>query len=157
MPALPSTLLLAALALLLLAAAVGDIRRREIANGLNGAIALLAIPYWAAIGLTPWPEMAMQAGVALLVLGAFALLFHFGWMGGGDVKMIAALALWLPAREVLQLLVTMSLAGGALTIAMLIRARSARSSDTIEVPYGVAIAFGGFWVLAEPILNHFAR
>ena len=42
-------------------------------------------------------------------------------MGGGDVKLIGALALWLPWQAVLVLLVIMSLAGGVLTLAMLIR------------------------------------
>ena len=149
-------LFLVALAALLLAAAVGDLRRREISNWLNGAIALLAIPYWFASGLSPWPDMALQLGVAAFLFGIFALLFQFGWMGGGDVKMIGAVALWLPAVAVLNLLVIMSLAGGVLTLAMLARRRLTKSQENLEVPYGVAIAFGGFWVIAEPILNQFA-
>lgn len=151
-----SMALLGALALMLLVAAVGDLRRREISNGLNGAIALLAIPFWFSMGLSPWPEMALQIGVALGVFLFFALLFNFGFMGGGDVKMIAALALWLPAGAVLNLLVIMSLAGGVLTLAMMARKRMAKSEANPEVPYGVAIAFGGMWVIAEPFLNQFA-
>jgi prepilin peptidase CpaA len=76
-------------------------------------------------------------------------------MGGGDVKMVAAIALWLPLGAVLKLLVIMSLAGGVLTIAMLIRHRVARSENALEIPYGVAIALGGFWVIAERFLNQF--
>jgi prepilin peptidase CpaA len=151
-----STVFLGILALLLAIAAAGDLRSREIPNWLNGAIALLAIPFWWSIGLSPWPEMAIQLGLAVAVFVLFALLFQFGFMGGGDVKMIGALALWLPVGAILNLLIIMSIAGGALTVAMLIRRRLARSEGQIEVPYGVAIAFGGLWVIAEPFLNQFA-
>lgn len=151
-----STYLIALLGLLLLVAAIGDLRTREIPNWLNGAIALLAIPFWLSMGLAVWPDMAIQAGLAVGAFAFFALLFHLGAMGGGDVKMIAALALWLPAGALLNLLVIMSLAGGALTIIMLARHRLTKSQAELEIPYGVAIAFGGLWVSAEPFLNHFA-
>ena len=39
-------------------------------------------------------------------------------MGGGDVKMIGALALWFPFSVFSQLLVTMSLVGGAIAGAL---------------------------------------
>jgi prepilin peptidase CpaA len=150
------TVFLGILALMLALAAAGDLRRREISNRLNGVIALLAIPFWWSIGLSPWPDMAVQLGVALGVFVLFALLFNFGFMGGGDVKMIAALALWLPAGAILKLLLIMSIAGGILTLAMLVRSRLAKSESRIQVPYGVAIAFAGLWVIAEPFLNQFA-
>jgi prepilin peptidase CpaA len=149
-------LFLGLLAVLLLIAAAGDLRTREIPNWLNGAIALLAIPFLWSVGLSPWPDMAIQLGVALGVFLLFALLFQLGMMGGGDVKMVAALALWLPAGAVLNLLIIMSIAGGVLTLAMLARKRLSKSEALLEVPYGVAIAFGGMWVIAEPFLNHFA-
>jgi prepilin peptidase CpaA len=76
-------------------------------------------------------------------------------MGGGDVKMVAAIALWLPAGAVLKLLVIMSLAGGVLTLAMVARQRLAKSDGQLEIPYGVAIAFGGFWLIGERFLNQF--
>ena len=151
-----STIFLGILALMLAVAAVGDLRSREIPNWLNGAIALLAIPFWWSVGLSPWPDMAIQLAVAIGVFVLFALLFGLGFMGGGDVKMIGALALWLPAGAVLNLLIVMSIAGGLLTLAMLIRSRLRKAEGQIEVPYGVAIAFGGLWVIAEPFLNHFA-
>ena len=150
-----STFLAVALLALLLVAAVGDLRTREIPNWLNGAIALLAIPYWLANGLPVWPDMLIQIGIALAIFFLFALLFHFGAMGGGDVKMVSAVALWLPLVALLNLLVIMSIAGGVLTLAMLIRHRLRKSEKNLEIPYGVAIAFGGVWVIAEPFLNHF--
>ena len=143
------------LALLLVAACWCDLRSRTIPNGLNLAIALLAIPFWWASGLTVWPDVALQVGVAGLVFALFAIAFAAGAMGGGDVKMVAAVALWLPAPAVLVLLLIMSIAGGALTLAMLVRHRLARRDGALEIPYGVAIAFGGLWLISERFLNQF--
>ena len=150
-----SWILLALLALLLVVASWGDLRTRTISNGLNLAIALLAIPFWWATGLALWPDVALQIGVALLVFAAFAGIFALGAMGGGDVKLLGAVALWLPWPAVLTLLVIMSLAGGALTLAMLIRKRLARSEARLEIPYGVAISFGGLWLISERFLYQF--
>jgi prepilin peptidase CpaA len=147
--------LLAVLAALLLVASWGDLRARTIPNGLNLAIALLAIPFWWSTGLALWPDAALQVGIAILVFALFAGAFAIGAMGGGDVKLIGALALWLPWQAVLALLVIMSLAGGALTMAMLIRKRLARSEDALEIPYGVAIAFAGLWLISERFLYQF--
>jgi prepilin peptidase CpaA len=102
-----------------------------------------------------WPEIAIQIAVAAAVFGLFAIAFQFGAMGGGDVKMVGAIALWLPFGAVLKLLVIMSLAGGVLTVAMLVRQRMAKSTSQLEIPYGVAIAFGGFWLIGERFLNQF--
>ena len=57
---------------------------------------LLAIPFWIATGLALWPEIPVQFGAALLVFLIFAGLFAVGAMGGGDVKMIGAVMLWIP-------------------------------------------------------------
>ena len=150
-----NTSLLGALALLLLAASWLDLRSRTIPNGLNLLIALLAIPFWWASGLGLWPDVAWQIGLAILVFGLFTIPFILGAMGGGDVKMLGALALWIPSGALLPLIVIMSLAGGVLTLAMLIRQRLARSEGQMEVPYGVAIAFAGLWLISERFLYQF--
>ncbi|MGF1549556.1 MAG: prepilin peptidase [Sphingomonadaceae bacterium] len=147
--------LLFLLAALLVAAAIGDWRSRTIRNRLTGAIALGAIPYWLALGLAPWPDMALQIAIAALLFGLFALAFAIGAMGGGDVKLIAALALWLPPRGVMEMLVAMALAGGALTCLLFIRHRLSGARHRLQVPYGVAISFAGLWVISEPFLNQF--
>nr|WP_314470303.1 prepilin peptidase [uncultured Sphingomonas sp.] len=143
------------LALLLVSAGIEDARVREIANWKNAAIALLAPLWWVSIGMAPWPDMAIQVGVALIVLAAFCVAFHFGWMGGGDVKMIAALALWVPVPALIQILLVMSIVGGLITVVMLLDHRIRKTAGNPEVPYGVAIAIAGLMVLREPLLNHF--
>jgi prepilin peptidase CpaA len=148
-------ILLGLLVLMLLAASWEDLKSRTISNGLNIAIALLAIPFWWSTGLSLWPEVAIQIGVAVAVFGLFAIAFALGAMGGGDVKLIAAVALWVPASMVPMLIMIMSLAGGALTLAMLARQHFARSEGKPEIPYGVAISFGALWLISERFLNHF--
>lgn len=150
-----SWILLGALAAMLLAACWCDLKARTIPNGLNLAIALLAIPFWWSLGMALWPDAALQLGVAAVVFGLFAIAFAMGAMGGGDVKLVAAIALWLPFQAVAALLFIMSLAGGVLTLAMWIRHKLARRSEQLEIPYGVAIAFGGLWLISERFLNHF--
>jgi prepilin peptidase CpaA len=150
-----SDILIAALALALLAAAFWDLRTRTIPNGLNLAIALGALPFWWLSGLSLWPDIALQIAVAAGVFGIFALAFALGAMGGGDVKMVAAIALWLPPAAVVLLLVVMSIAGGALTLFMAVRHRLRKAQHKLEVPYGVAIAFGGLWLISERFLYQF--
>ena len=145
-----------ALALLLLSCGIEDARTREIANGKNAAIALLAPLWWVAIGLDPWPGMAVQFGAAAIVFALFVGAFALGQMGGGDVKLIGALALWLPPLATVSLLIAMSLLGGALTLLLLLERRVRRGAGAIEIPYGVAIAGAGLLMLREPLVNHFA-
>lgn len=148
-------ILLGLLVLILVSAGIEDARIREISNWKNAAIALLALPWWFAMGLNPWPDMAIQLGVALGVFALFAAAFHFGMMGGGDVKMITALALWFPFDKLVSLIVIMSLVGGALTLVMLIDKWIRRRSEQPEIPYGIAIAIAALLTLREPIFNPF--
>ena len=144
------------LAIMLLWAAVVDIRTRTIANPLNLAIALMAPLFWWSMGVDLWPDAAIRVGVAVVVFLLFALAFQLGAMGGGDVKLAAALALWFAPGDTLLLIVLMSLAGGVLTAIVMIEHKIKKKEGRPEVPYGVAIAFGGLWILAQRFLNHFA-
>ncbi|OZA90617.1 MAG: peptidase, partial [Erythrobacter sp. 34-65-8] len=87
--------LLGALAIGLLVAAFTDIRRRQIDNWLNGAIVCAAPLWWWASGLSLWPDVAIQLGIALAAFIVLAGLFALRAMGGGDVKLLTALALWI--------------------------------------------------------------
>ncbi|HXG99894.1 MAG TPA: prepilin peptidase [Sphingomicrobium sp.] len=148
--------LCALLALMLLWAAVIDIRTFTISNRLNLSIAALAPVFWWATGTDLWPDAAIRVGVAAIVFLLFALAFQMGAMGGGDVKLAAALALWFAPGDTVLLIVLMSLAGGVLTLIVLGVHRARKIEGRPEVPYGVAIAFGGLWLLAQRFLNQFA-
>ena len=71
------------------------------------------------------------------------------------LKMIAALALWVPVSALIQILLVMSIVGGLITVVMLIDHRIRKTAGNPEVPYGVAIAIAGLMILREPLLNHF--
>jgi prepilin peptidase CpaA len=147
--------LLAGLAAILVIAAIIDVRTFTISNRLNLTVALLAPVYWASIALTPWPGIAVQVGVAVAVFIVLAGAFYAGMMGGGDVKLAAALALWFTPAGTIRFLVFMSLAGGVLTLLMVALHRARRREGRPQIPYGVAIAFGGLAILTQRFLNQF--
>ncbi len=140
--------LLVALAIALLIAAFTDIRHRHIDNWLNGGIALGAPLFWWASGLSLWPGVAIQLGVALAAFVVLAGLFALRAMGGGDVKLITALALWIQPGWFLELLIIMAIVGGLLTIVMGAWHVMRRQKERLAIPYGVAISTAGLWVLS---------
>ena len=147
--------LVAALVLILLSAGIEDARRREIANWKNAAIALMAPLWWFLQGYG-LADAGIQLVIALAVFAVFAGAFHFGWMGGGDVKMIGALALWLPMQALFFMLMVMSVIGGVLTLIMMLDHWRRKAPGAVETPYGVAIAMASMIALSEPIFNQFA-
>ncbi|MEO6433167.1 MAG: prepilin peptidase [Sphingomicrobium sp.] len=145
----------ALLAVLLIVAALIDMRTFTISNRLSVAVAVLGIAYWFASDVAPWPDMAIRAGVAVAVFTLLAGAFAIGMMGGGDVKLAAALALWFPPAVTGKFLVFMSLAGGLLTLVLVVAHRLRKAEGRPKIPYGVAIAAGGLAILAQRFLNQF--
>lgn len=139
--------LLAALAIALLFAAFTDLRSRIIENWLTLGMAAAAPLFWWATGLALWPGVALQVALGVTVFAVLAGLFALGAMGGGDVKLLTALALWLPWAPFLKLLVLMALLGGLLTVGAFMWHRMRGHSGRVQVPYGVAIALAGLWVI----------
>lgn len=82
----------------------------------------------------------------LVVLVIGALLFKYGIMGGGDVKLWAAVALWFKPSQLPLLILCITLAGGALALVSIIRRLIRKNAISTQnggaVPYGVAIAIG---------------
>lgn len=140
--------LLAALAIALLVAAVTDIRRRQIDNGLNAAIALGAPLFWIAAGMS-LGQVGWQLAIAAGAFAVFAGMFAAGWMGGGDVKLLTALALWIQPLWFAQVIVVMAIAGGGLTIIFAAWHIAARREGKPAIPYGIAISGAGLWALAS--------
>ena len=145
--------LLAALAIALLVAAFTDLRSRKIGNWLTGGIALGAPLFWWASGMPlwadPWVETSVvaQLGVALTVFAVLAGLFALGAMGGGDVKLLTALALWIAPLPFVRLLMMMALLGGVLTLVFGAWHVMRRQREKLAIPYGVAISLAALWVL----------
>ena len=97
--------------------------------------------------------MLVRIGVACFVFALFAGAFAAGMMGGGDVKLIGALALWLPGLKLLKMLLWMSIGGGVLTLLMLLLHKARPREGQPEIPYGVAIAGAALCLMANDILT----
>lgn len=149
-------LLLLVLGGLLVAAAVTDIRARIISNRLTFAIALLAPAYWVACGIPAWPDMMLQVALGMGMFALFAALFALGAMGGGDVKLLAAVALWFPWQSLAVLLFGMAILGGVVTLVTVVHHKLTRRLGRPEVPYGVAISLAALWLVGERLFNQFA-
>ena len=144
---MPFTLSLAALALLVVAATTDGVERR-IPNSVSLGLALvglarIALDVWTGAG---WLAATADLGgaAAVFVLGAAG--FGFGLLGGGDVKLLAAAALWLGASSLLPFLTVTALAGGVLAVAFLAWALVRRQAGRVALPYGIAIAAGAIFV-----------
>jgi prepilin peptidase CpaA len=140
--------LLALLAIALIYACIDDWRRRIIENWLTAGIALAAPILWWANGFT-LGGIGIQIAMAIILFLVFLIFFMLGMMGGGDVKLIAALALWFPLVPMMNMLVVMAILGGVLTLGMMIRHKLRKDETPLEVPYGIAIALAGLWTIAD--------
>lgn len=147
--------LLGSLAIGLLISVYTDIRHRLILNAVTAPIALAAPLYWYAIGDFNLTSIGFHLLIGVFVFGFFALLFRFGAMGGGDVKLFSALALWFHWVWVMRLMLLASLIGALVTIIFWGIHKAKRREGAARIPYGVAISLAGLWVAGEQIFNHF--
>jgi len=137
------------LILVILAAATEDALRLKISNVTCALVFVGALVAMALHGLqlSYWQNAVVC--IAILALGTPA--FAAGWLGGGDVKLLAALGLWLDFQAALGLISAVFIAGGLLAIVS-IGARRAGiwhrhlSAKESRIPYGVAIAAGALFV-----------
>jgi len=150
--------------ILLLYVATIDVATRLIRNEICLALALLGI----ADQLASPMQVAQSLIAAAILLLLLLVIYQRGLIGGGDVKLLVALAIGLPLTGVIQLLTVTALAGGVLALVHLMmrllpypRLAPAGSSLVRRVyaierwrhlrhaplPYGVAIACGGIWTV----------
>lgn len=145
---------------LLLAASAGwDLASFTIPNFLTlaflAAFPLFAVAAGLSLSAVGWH---LLAGLVGLMLGF--MLFALGWIGGGDAKLFAGVALWLGFSDLMSYALVASICGGALTLSLLLlrqvplpaflarrpwilRLHDARSG----IPYGAALAAGAFFLL----------
>ena len=159
---LASGLVLAGIIVLVLAAA-HDLMARTVPNGLAAVLAVIAI---ASRAVTGGLGVGLLIGAVVFCLAA--LCWRRGWMGGGDVKLLAATAILVPPALVFSFLTAVALSGGVLALSYLL-ARRLVSPPPAErphyllaralrverwrihrggpLPYACAIAAGGLLVL----------
>jgi len=164
--------LLAIVSLLLVLAAVRDLRSRIIPNGLVISVAASGLLLGA---ITRPYTLWISIVAALLVLVILSALSHLGTLGAGDIKLMAAVTLLVPPSRIAGLLMAIVVMGGivcaiylALGWALRRRARPARShhrraalarwwsaerrriQDSGTVPYALAISSGSIiFIFAE--------
>ena len=150
--------------LLLLYVAATDIATRLIHNEICLALALLGI----AGQFSSPPHLAESLIAATILFLLLIVIYERGWIGGGDVKLLASLAIGLPLTGLTQLLTVTALAGAVLALAHLMmrllpHPRPAPAGSPLlrrvyaverwrnlrhaPLPYGAAIACGGIWTL----------
>ena len=143
------TWLIVVLVLALLAAALQDAIRFKISNLTCGIVLLTAIVAMVLQGFSMSLWQNLSVCIAILVLGTAA--FAGGWLGGGDVKLLAVLGLWFDLRSAVALLAAVFIAGGLVAF-LYIAARWARlRKQSLDkgggrVPYGIAIAAGALFM-----------
>lgn len=107
-------------------------------------------------------DIGWAAAIAAGVLAASFTCFAMGWIGGGDAKLAAVVALWLGADLVLPYVLYTAVFGGVLTLAILqfrtmalppqcvtIGWINRLHAPTSGVPYGVAIASAALVVFLQ--------
>jgi prepilin peptidase CpaA len=144
-------------------AAAMDLFTMTIPNRLSLALVAAFVLVAPFMGLGPW-AIASHLGAGLLVLAGGVLLFIPGWIGGGDAKLAAAVALWLGFDHVLFFLLCASLAGGSLATGILalrqmpvpaVIATQPWAARLLSrgggIPYGIALAVGALWVYPHTV------
>ena len=147
-----SYIILAAFSALMIYAAYSDLKSYTLPN----FISLLLVGGFVIIMLILQPPLSAvgwHAGIGAILFVVGFILFATGLFGGGDVKVIAALGLWLGPMNVLSFLALMAIFGGVLALALLVfrkikipqhwldnSAIAGLHSKEEGIPYGVAIA-----------------
>ena len=153
---------------LLLIAAWHDLATRTIPDTVCLLIAATGILLRAQQGPR---ALVVSAGAAALLFLLLLFLFARGLIGGGDVKIMTALAIALPPLDSYRFVAATVMAGGVLGIAYLLLSfrprrplrprrvsllgriaaiESRRIGRRGPLPYGIAIAAGGVFVLLFP-------
>jgi prepilin peptidase CpaA len=163
-----STIALLIFPVLMAYAASSDLLTMRIANWLVGAV-VLAYGVLALLAGLSWGEIGMALAAGAIVLAISFAFFAFGWIGGGDAKLVSATVLWIGFGLMLQYLIYAALLGGALTLIILSLRRYPLPSwlarhqwiDRLHnpksgVPYGIALAAAALLVYPETaIFRHF--
>lgn len=144
-------------------AAFSDSRRLMIPNGASIAITLSFLPA-ALLGGVGLAAVAGHYAVGLGLLMAGLVLFWRGFLGGGDVKLLAAAGVWIGWNDLGAFLVLVTFIGGGLALAILVIRKfggkwpwadavewlgDAPDAKTQPVPYGIAIGLAAVLLLSR--------
>jgi prepilin peptidase CpaA len=142
-------------------AAASDLFTMTISNRVSLVLGAGFLLLAAATGMAP-AEILSHVGAGALVLAVAFFCFAMGWVGGGDAKIAAAVALWFGFDHLMEYLLYASVFGGALTLlllqfrqwplpalftgqAWLLRLHAKETG----IPYGIALAIGALMIYPE--------
>jgi prepilin peptidase CpaA len=146
------------LAIMLALAAYSDLRSMIIPNWISLVVFAGFFPAALMFGFTQelWLEHLLIGCVAFIV---FVSLFFLGVFGGGDAKLMSALAFWIDLKQLILFLLLVSVSGAIIGLSKMavILVRDLKSGTPLtrqrltkaEIPYGVAIAIGALLTLPE--------
>lgn len=142
-------------------AASSDLLTMRIANWLVLLLGVgyFALAWWAQLS---WSEIGMSVAAAAIVFAIAFAFFAFGWIGGGDAKLISATTLWVGFGLLVPYLIYAALLGGALTLLILALRRyplpaalqrqrwiDRLHDPKVGVPYGITLAIAALLVYPE--------
>jgi prepilin peptidase CpaA len=133
-------------------AAASDLLTMTIPNRLSLALVVGFPASAVAVGL-PLSQIGMHAAAGGLVLAIGIGLFALGWIGGGDAKFAAAVALWFGFTPLLDYVTVSAMMGGALTLLILFARKLPLPAFVLDwhwltrlhdpkvgIPYGIALS-----------------
>jgi prepilin peptidase CpaA len=160
---LMSVIVLGLLPLLFAYACFSDLFEMRISN--RTCLAVLALfGVFAALNNMAVTDIGWHLLAGLLVLVISFSLFSFGWIGGGDAKLVAVVAVWLGFGQLWEYFAISSVLGGLLTIALL-KLRSQPLPEQIAemawvqrlhnpgsgIPYGIALGIAALLLLPHSV------
>lgn len=154
---------------MLVAAAVEDIRTRRIPNLLVLILAVSGLAF-SGSGIPGSVGLVNSAEGLGIGLACWLPFYALGWLGAGDVKLYAAAGAWLGPTRALEGAAIAALAGAVLSVVWMIKSHGSRNAlqilgmaagspkilsastqkNRLVLPYGVAIAFGAICVAWLP-------
>jgi len=142
----------------LIMAAMKDATSMTIPNKVSLAMAagfVLMIPFtWQG-----FPVLGEHLAVGAAFFAAGFAMFAFGWLGGGDAKLMAATALWFTWPDAVNYIMYTTLFGAVLAFGLLMGRKFipvriltapwayAMFKDETKMPYGLALAAGALMTL----------
>jgi len=143
----------------MIAGAVYDAATLTIPNWISLVLLALfpAVAFFSGVG---WTEAGIHVAVGFAALLCGMALFAGGFIGGGDAKLFAAISLYVGAAGFGFFVFAVALAGGVLAVLLMslrylaqfgiaarLNAFRHLAMSGAGIPYGIAIAAGGLFVL----------
>jgi prepilin peptidase CpaA len=147
-------------------AAIEDVRVFKIPNWASATVALAFVPY-AALHLGLW-DIVMHLVIAAVIFAITATFWKFRFIGGGDVKLLSAVGLWLGLEMAFPFMLLMTGASVVIAVVLLVvrhfswvvysgaplrpMLRMVAIAETGKCPYALPIAIAALTTIPQKFL-----